>query len=294
MNRGCCLLMLLVVACTSLMYDAAWGDEPRGKPAVDWQSDYAEAMDEAERDNKMMLIYFCTPGGDEPCNRFKRETLDDPRVCRKLQEYVRVQLPLDARIKVNGEDVVLLEHEAFAEMLGRPGIAVVDFRSTDERLRGAVVSTFPITEELWYTPRRMLVILNLPAGTLTQRTLIYAVRTHPDNPASADGELHPELLEEAENHSRHQADIRLQGHHRWGSRFRRILARLPGGLTPCEVCAESWPGENLVEAAVECVRCWRLSEGHWRAVRARHRFFGYDMRRGGDGVWYATGIFGGR
>jgi hypothetical protein len=63
-------------------------------------------------------------------------------------------------------------------------------------------------------------------------------------------------------------------------------------MTASEVCAESWPGENLVEAAVECVRCWRLSQGHWSAVRAAHRLFGYDMKRGSNGIWYATGIFG--
>jgi len=205
---------------------------------------------------------------------------------------VCVQLPRDAKITVGGEPVILLEHTAFYEMLGRPGIAIVDFRSADANLRGTVVSTFPITEKLWYSPERMAVILDLPPGTLTQRTLIYAVRIHPEKPASTDGEPLPDLLEEAQGHSQYQAGIRRQGHHFWESRFRRIVARLPGGLSAREVCAESWPGENLVEAAVECVRCWRLSDGHWSAVRASHRFFGYDMKRGGNGVWYATGIFG--
>jgi len=101
-------------------------------------------------------------------------------------------------------------------------------------------------------------------------------------------------LEEAQSHSQYQADIRRQGHHYWESRFHRIVARLPGGLGAREVCAESWPGENLVEAAIECVRCWRLSDGHWSAVRAPNRCFGYDMKRGSNGVWYATGIFGTR
>ena len=134
----------------------------------------------------------------------------------------------------------------------------------------------------------------LPPGTLTQRTLIYAVRVHPEKPASTDGELDRNLLEEAEGHSQYQADIRRQGHHFWELRFPRIIGRLPGGLTAREVCAESWSGENLVEAAIECVRCWRLSDGHWSAVMAVNRCFGYDMKRGSNGVWYATGIFGSR
>jgi len=264
-------------------------------PEVTWLADYAEAMRLAEQQKKMLLISFCDCGANEACARFKQETLDDPLVRRKLQDYVCTILPLDAKITSGGKQVMLLEDAAFREMLGKPGIAIVDFRcAEDKNLYGTVVSTFPITDKLWYTPERMAVILDLPPGTLTQRTLIYAVRIHPDKPASANGELSSDLLGEAQSHSQHQADIRLQGHHQWGSRFQRIVARLPGGLTAREVCAESWPGENLVEAAVECVRCWRLSDGHWSAVRARNNCFGYDMKRGANGVWYATGIFGSR
>jgi hypothetical protein len=135
------------------------------------------------------------------------------------------------------------------------------------------------------------VILELPQGTLTQRTIIFAVRTHPDRPESADGRPDSYLLKEAESQSQYQARICVQGHHRWGERFARIGARLRG-CAPREVCAESWPGDSLVEAAVECVRCWRLSSGHWSAVRAHQRCFGYDMKRGPNGVWYATGIVG--
>lgn len=263
-------------------------------PDVAWMSDYAEAMSAAERQNKMLFVYFCDGCSGESCSRFKAETLDDVQVRRKLQDYVCVQVRLDTTITVDGKPVKLLEHEAFREMLGQSGIAIVDYRSEDANLRGAVVSTFPITQKLWYTPERMAVILQLPPGTLTQRTLIYAVRIHPEHPASTDSEPSNYLFDEAQSHSQHQAEIRLQGHHQWESRFHRIVSRLPGGLSAREVCAESWPGENLVEAAIECVRCWRLSDGHWNAVRSPNNYFGYDMKRGGNGIWYATGIFGGR
>jgi hypothetical protein len=259
-----------------------------------WMTDYAKAMAKAERQNKMLLIYFCDLCGETACNRFKAETLDHPNVKQKLREYVCLQMPLSAKITVAGKPVTLLEHDAYREMLHRSGIAIVDYRSADPKLRGYVVSTFPITEKLNYTPAQMAVILDLPPGTLTQRTLIYAVRVHPDKPSSTDSEPSPDLLEEARSQSQYQADILRQGHHFWESRFPRIVARLPGGCTAREVCAESWPGENLVEAAIECVRCWRLSGGHWNAVRSPNRVFGYDMQRGGNGVWYATGIFGAR
>jgi hypothetical protein len=261
-------------------------------PDINWHTSYGEAWDLAKQQGKMLLIFFHNPDNPGQSDRFQTESLDQPDVRRRLQDYVCARLPLDTRIVVQGKLLTLLEHEAFEEMLGRPGVAIIDLTDPDGPLYRDVVSTFPLTADLWYGPQQMQVILDLPRGTLTQRTLIYAVRIHPDGPASTNGQLDPNLLEEAESHSQHQARIRRQGHHQWSTRFHRINALLPAGLSACEVCAESWPGEKLVEAAIECVRCWRLSSGHWSAVNAPQDRYGYDMKRGSNGVWYATGIFG--
>jgi hypothetical protein len=238
----------------------------------------------------MLLIFFRSPG-DPQSQRLESETLSDTEVRRMLQEFVCLRLPLDAKVALGGMDVVLLEHPTLREMLGRPGVAIADFAHADPKLHGCIVSVFPLTGNLFYGPAEMKVILDLPPGTLTQRTLIYAVRIHPEKPASALGRADDRLLAEAGSHSQYQARICLQGHHGWNSRFPRIIARL--GFAPREVCAESWPRQNLVESAIECVRCWRLSSGHWSAVQARNRAFGYDMKLGANGVWYATGIFAG-
>lgn len=241
---------------------------------ADWTSNYSEAYAEAHQQGKMLLVYF---QGDHD---FERNTLGSLSVRRNLQDYVCVRAPLEGS---------LLKDPALKEMQGHPGVVIIDM--TDSPQHGQVVSAFPITPKLKYTPKQMNVILNLPPGTLTQRTLIYAVRVHPEQPASTNGTFNPILAEEAERHSLHQARRQLQGHHGWDARFRRINAKFPG-LTACEVCAESWPGERLVEAAIECVRLWRTSSGHWRAVRQACPVYGYDMKRGRNGIWYATGIFG--
>jgi hypothetical protein len=290
--------LMLSAGLTAMLFGTAMAEPKAAKqvesPAVHWQSNYAKATLVAERENKMLFIYFCDTCEGTPCERFKKETLDDLDVRRKLQSYVCVRLPLAATIPVQGKPVVLLEHDAFREMLGKPGVAIVDYRTTDANRRGAVVSEFPITETLWYTPEQMAVILTLPPGTLTQRTLIYAVRIHPEHPASTEGEMSSLLLEEAQEHSQYQANVRTLGHQFWESRFHRILSLLPGVGAPREVCARSWGYENLVDAAIECVHSWRQSSGHWSAVRSHSRFFGYDMKRGADGIWYATGIIDGQ
>ena len=267
----------------------------RDRPAeveLRWHTSYGQAVEEARREGKMLLICFHPPGEGQTSEPFAREPLSDPRVAERLEGFVRARLPVDTRIWAEEGRIALLEHVAFAEMLGLPGMAILDFAHPEAPYYGHVVSTFPLSEGRPYTARQLAVILDLPPGTRTQRTLIYAVRIHPDGPASTKGALDPYLAEEARQHSEHQARIRRQGHHNWERRFHRINAKLPKGLLACEVCAESWPGENLLEAAIECVRCWRLSSGHWEAVRSEHRLYGYDMKRGSNGVWYATGIFG--
>ncbi len=153
------------------------------------------------------------------------------------------------------------------------------------------MSIYPLSLPGALTDKNLLALLSLPTGSLTQRTLILAVRIHPESPHSTDGTLLTTLASESESHSLHQARITNQGHHNWESRFHRISGRLPDGLLAQEVCAESWPHKGLIAAALDVVDSWRHSSGHWGAVSGRHRYYGYDMKRGRNGIWYATGIF---
>jgi hypothetical protein len=264
------------------------GEESQ-KP-VQWLTDYATARALADHEDRMLLIYFRDSENDSLSKRFEAETLADPKIHEKLQDYVCVQLPLETKISQGDKEIKLIDHPSFKEMLGKPGLAIIDYQHRQPAYHGNVVSIFPLTEQLFYTPEKMAVILDLPCGTLTQRTMIYAVRTHPEKPAGADGrEADSYLLEEAQLQAEYQAQSCQSGHQNWGSRFQRIIGRLRGGA-PREICAESWPGQNLVEAAIECVHSWRTSSGHWSALRYRNRFFGFDIKRGNNGVWYATGI----
>lgn len=259
--------------------------------AISWCAGYTQAVACAEKEGKMLFLYFRGQADDAMVATFETDALGDPAVVAGLKRFVCVRVTLDDTIRVDGQSVKLIEHPAFDEMLDRPGVAIVDFAHRDAAYYGDVVSAFPLMSSHPYTPERMAAILDLPAGTMTQRTLVYAVRVHPEHPASTTGALHASLVTEAESHSQYQASIRRQGHHFWDMRFRRIGSMLPG-ITPKEVCAESWPGQRLLEAAIECVRCWRTSSGHWNAVRSSHPVWGYDMKRGANGTWYATGIFG--
>ena len=190
------------------------------------------------------------------------------------------------------KEIVLLQEPAFYEMLNTPGIAIIDYEHRNAEFYGDIVSVFPFLDKKPYSVEHTRVMLSLPPGTVTQRSVIFAVRVHQDHPKSTNGTLSDYLLGESNASSAYQAKIHLQGHHNWESRFKRINTHLPGELWASEVCAESWPGQHLLESAIECVRCWRYSEGHWSAVVAEHPYYGYDMQLGTNGIWYATGIFG--
>ncbi len=260
---------------------------------IPWHTDYGQAVKEAKDARKMLFVYFQRSGADSASQAFEQRSLAPTIQDKHLEQFVWAKLPTNASIAIGGKQVSLLRHQAFAFMYGQQGIAILDFANPGTRHYGFVVSMFPFKPGRYYTARELGEVLALPAGTLTQRTMIYAVRTYPDRPQGAVGMFHPVLAAEAESHSRHQASITVQGHHSWDTRFHRINSRL-GGLVSTEVVAESWPGEQLVDAAIECVHSWRQSPGHWSAVRRRHRVFGFDMKRGHNGIWYATGIFGNR
>lgn len=262
--------------------------------ALPWMDDYGAAMKQAELGRRMMLVYFYDHTPAEAQRRFETESLADPQITARLDKYVSVRLPLDYEVSVGGEVGKLMDHDAFSELKGRPGIAIIDYANAGEEYYGYVVSILPLENGKYYRfdPRYLSTVLDLPPGTLTQRTMIFAVRIHPEAPQSTRGRISGVLLGEAREHSRHQARIRLQGHHNWSSRFQRITKLLPLGLRAQEVVAESWPGEGLVDAAIDCVDSWRQSPGHWGAVVADQPHYGYDIKRGENGIWYATGLFG--
>jgi hypothetical protein len=268
------------------------------KSKLTWHEDYYTAVKRATADKKQLLILFVdgeeadNPSSLEPCS------LTDPEIVEMLGKFTLARLPIgfeiDGKEKEDGsfEQVRLIDDPSFAEIQGRVGVAILDFENEAAPYYRFVVSTFPILKNSPYSKKQFRLMLELPPGSLTQRTLVWAVRNHPECPKSTNGFVSRFLFGQARSHADYQARIRVQGHQNWESRFHRIVARLPGGLSSSEVCAESWPGEGLVVAAIECVRCWKFSSGHWSKVRKFHPLYGYDMKRGKNGIWYATGVFG--
>lgn len=254
--------------------------DPETPAAVRSIDDYAAAT-AAARETAAMLLVSVEPGDPSSDDAVGRR-LGDPVVQRRFAAagtpWIVCRLPRAAA-------ATLVADPALVSLRDGGGVFVVDF--AHDSWRGRVVSLLPRAAGRYYrfSAAHVDELADLPAGSLTQRSLILAVRIHPEAPQSTRGHFDPVLAEAATAHAAHQARIRRQGHHGWDARSRRL------GGAASEICAQSWEHLDLLDACVDCVASWRQSSGHWNGVRSPQAAYGYDIRRGSNSIWYATGIF---
>lgn len=258
---------------------------------LDWYVDYYSAYRDAAADAKFLLINVVPTTASAAQQGAEQTIAASAKLQQQLANVVRLRVPADATINVEGQPRRLLSFGSFAELSGGAGWVLIDLRNKDQEYYGHAVSVLPYSGGKYYhwRPDYLSVILSIPAGSLTQRTMIWAVRIHPEGPQSTWGTFHPALASGAMQQASYQANVGQQGHQNFDSRFHSLSAATGGPVA--EVCAESWPNQNMIDSCLDCVDSWRHSSGHWRGVSGRHRAFGYDIRRGRNGIWYGTGIF---
>jgi hypothetical protein len=226
-------------------------------------TDYYDAYREAQDGGRMLLIDFGTG--------FDFEHIDQA----KLSRYVLCRISANTEVEVDGEHRRLLDLPAYAHLDGGPGLAVIDLTDEKRRTFGRPVSLLPHRH---VTPHKVGTMLDLPRGTLTQRTLLWAFRIRPERPRGLFGRPCPRLMAHAARHSRVQCRANHQHH----------AASYPGSS---EIVAESWPwNRNVADAAIDIVWSWSQSPGHWGAASRAWSHFGCDMKTNGQ-KWYETGVF---
>jgi len=280
--------------------------EENTSPAVpiDWETDYESAMESAKSSSRNLLIYLCADKNTEipdelaalplvsVCKKFDSVVSDDSFARSEFCPYILLKLPMDAKITdEDGTKTTLYAMPGFEHMVGHPGLVVIDFESRDKSYYGEVVGILPFLQGVSPTAHQAETFLTLPPGTLTQRTLTYAVRIHPDRPLSTDGEPAPIMMQMAAEHALYQAERGYLTHQNFGTRTSQAKEVLGDGGMPAEICAQSQIGAGLFEGAIGCMRAWRYSSAHWSIARRSHTHYGYDMARGKNGAWFAVGFF---
>jgi len=292
--------LVLVLAAMSVSTATFATDDPaetssRQIGRLAWHTDYAEAYAQAKRDHQQLFIFFRDESQENVADAYERNVLADELLEESLARYTRAIVPLDTPSIGNedSEDAYqaqpLVEHDAFEHLHQRQGLVIIDFVEPGSPIHGLITAAHPFTPGKHYTFRSTLAVLGLPRGTITQRALVYAVRIHPDAPASTDRAVNHYLFEQAHQHSLTQARYSQVGHQNWSHRFQVISAQLGGRYGVNEIAA-SGNGETMIEAAQDCVAGWRQSPGHWQHVAGHPQFYGYDLVQSGTGKWYGTGI----
>lgn len=231
----------------------------RGEKQV--YSDYYPAFIEARKTNRMLLVDFGTD--------FDFKTVD----AKKLKRYIICRVPVDYKLMIDGKKVRLIDAPAFTCLQKQPGIAVVDLRHKNHFRE--IVSVLP---KRYVVADYVAPVLDLPAGSLTQRTLTWAFRIHQERPPCTAGAADPALMEHADHHSLNQASSNAMYH----------AGAFPGSF---EIVAQSWlSNANIDDVAIDLVNLWRTSPTHWGAASTPWSRFGVDMQTNGS-VWYATGVF---
>ena len=265
-----------------------------------WHTDYASAYREAKEQKKMLFIFFRDEKQPRVADSYESKVLASDGLKEHLSACVRVVLPLGARVPVGNaaesgssnaaNPMRLIDHSAFQFQARQQGIAMVDLVDSKKTFYGQVVSAHPFTQGRHYTVGSTRTVLGLPQGTVTQRTMLYVIRMHPERPRSCNGNqrCNNYLLTQAASPSRYMANANQAGHQGWDSRFQQISGAL-GGRGVSEVAVQG-SGRTLVDAAQDCLNLWRSSSSHWSAVSGNSWQYGYDMKRAADGSWYATGL----
>ncbi|HMF13732.1 MAG TPA: hypothetical protein VKE94_15545, partial [Gemmataceae bacterium] len=147
-----------------------------------WHADYDEAAALAKKEKKDLVIYF---RADEALDA----ALNDAEVRKRLADLVCLRVA--PSYEYDGKR--LLDLSPLEDMMGKPGIAVVSFHDTEAPNYRRVISAHPLVGSRYhwvpgYGPNEIATMLDLPAtATLTQRSMMYAIRVHPERPRSILG-----------------------------------------------------------------------------------------------------------
>jgi hypothetical protein len=224
-------------------------------------TDYFPAYKEARNSGKMLLVDFGTG--------FDFKTVEP----KKLEGYVLCRVPLDYTLPLDGKTARLIDAPAFDCLQKQAGLVVVDLQH-----KSHLRETVSVLPQRYALAGYVDALFDLPAGSLTQRTLTWAFRVHQERPACTSGMADPTLMDHADRHSTTQAQSNSMFH----------SSNFPGSS---EIVAQSFPGQsNVVDVAIELVALWRTSPPHWGAATTPWSRYGVDMQSNGS-VWYATGVF---
>src|SRR5438105_14351335 len=98
-----------------------------GQRRIAAHHDYHTAMDQAETESKMALVWFYDSRLTAENDAFEDEVFRQPEIAERIAVgFVLARLSTAVEVSSGGEKTRLLDHAAFIEMQQSPGLAIID------------------------------------------------------------------------------------------------------------------------------------------------------------------------
>ncbi len=266
--------------------------------SLKWHSDYIAAYVEASQKKRYLLMLFRDAiAGGEPL-----ASIDDvfaPSMRPILEQFSRVELPLNAVMPIladknndsqkKGLPNLLLKHRSFRHLGTQPGIAVVDLTNRSSPNYARVVTVLPLPESGQFQNGSLTLALNLPKGTISQRTLLFAIRsTVPDSSLSMR-EFNSTLVELAHRNSRYMSSAGQTGSFDQETRQQRIEQEFGPQAELKQLVFATDSEATIHEAALQAVTKWIETSESFDVLDAPATEMGMDMFQNFEsGRWFVT------
>ncbi len=265
---------------------------------LSWHNDYLAAYVEASQEKRYLLMLFRESiAGGEPLAT--TDTVFAPSIRPMLEQFSRVELPLNAAMPVlsskandsqNGDlPNLLLKHRSFRHLGMQPGIAIVDLTDPTSTNHARVVSVLRLPGNGQFNDDDLMLALNLPKGSIGQRTLLFAIRsTVPDSSLSMR-EFSPTLIELAHRNSRYMAQAGQVGSFDEDTRNQRIVQDFGPQAELKELVFATDSETTIREAAFQAVTNWIETSESFDVLDAPVTAMGMDMFQNSEsGRWFVT------
>lgn len=266
--------------------------------SLSWHSDYLAAYVEASQEKRFLLMLFRENAfGGEPL--ISTDSVFAPSMRPMLEQFSRVELPLNAAMPIvskKNQDTeqddlpnLLLKHRSFRHLGMRPGIAVVDLTDQASPNHARVVSVLPLPESGQFNNADLTLALRLPQGAISQRTLLFAIRsTIPDSSLSMR-EFSPALIELAHRNSRYMANAGQVGSFDQENREQRIEKEFGPQAELKELVFATESETTIHDAALQAVTSWISNSESFDILDSPAEAMGMEMFQNSEsGRWFVT------
>ena len=256
-----------------------------------WHEDYLAAYQEATDQRKPLLMVFTDPA-EPDSSASMTSSFADTQTGALLDGFVRVTMPINtaAPSQTPGDfPTLLLEHRSFRHLGVRAGIAIVDLSDPDSGNYARVVSALAAPEGGRYSRDALRSLLELPTGTISQRTLLLTLRSSLPDSVFSRGTFSAELNSLANRNSRFMAHYEQVGAYEASERTTAVVQRFGADAKLRELFFASEPGATLQDASEQAVQSWLKSEQDFTGLSNNGTGFGIELFQSpSSGRWFAT------